>query len=212
MSRRDVAIASAPPPAAAEAHADVDARQAARLLHVSAVSVFVVDRHDSRLHPAAASHPSARALDAVQTELASGPAYAAFRDGEVYSAAINGTVDRQWPAFAKAMGGSAFTRASAVPVMRDGRACGVMMIYHRRAIGLSPTSPRYALARLLASALVAAAVREEAMRELRDTITGLGALLDRVDQLVDGGAAKDTAAPFREHLSTHRDPVWRHED
>ncbi|HZU55990.1 MAG TPA: hypothetical protein VFA06_09010 [Actinocrinis sp.] len=63
------------------------------------------------------------------------------------------------------------------------------MLYSQRAAGLRPTSSHYALARLLASALVAAAVREEAMRDLRDTIAGLGALLDRVNRLVQDGAA-----------------------
>ena len=195
MSRPDLRIASAPPPAAAEAHADVDARQVARLLHVSAVSVFVADRRKSGLHSAGASHPAAREVDAIQTDFHTGPAYAAFRDGEVYSTAIDGAADARWPAFAKAMGGSPFAGASAVPVMRDGRAAGVMMVYQRHAVGLSPTSSRYELARLLASALVATAVREAAMRDLRDTIAGLGALLDRVNRLVQDGTPEVAEIP-----------------
>jgi GAF domain-containing protein len=195
MSRPELRLAPTPPPNATEAHADVDARQVARLLHVSAVSVFVADRRNSGLRPAAASHPSARELDAVQTDLHGGPAYAALRDGEVHSTAIDGTADARWPAIAQAMGGSPFAGASAVPVMRNGRAVGVMMIYQRRAIGLSATSSHYALARLLASALVAAAVREEAMRHLQDTIAGLGALLERVDRLTQDGAAEAAAVP-----------------
>lgn len=188
MSRSDLGIASAPPPAAAEAHADIDAGQVARLLHVSAVSVLIADRNDSGLHLAAASHPSARELDAIQTSLHTGPAYAAFRDGEVCSTAIDGAADSRWPTFAKAMDSSPFAGASAVPAMREGRATGVMMLYQRRVGGLSPASSHYALAKLLASALVAAAVRERAMRNLRDTIAELGVLLDRVNRLAQDGA------------------------
>ncbi|HZP51306.1 hypothetical protein [Actinocrinis sp.] len=189
MSSPELGIASASPPTAEQAHADVDARQMARLLHVSAVSVFVADRRTGELRSAAASHPAARELDAIQASVHDGPAYAALRDGEALSTAIHGAADARWPVFTKAMDGSSFAGASAVPVMRDGHATGVMMLYSQRAVGLRPTSSHYALARLLASALVAAAVREEAMRDLRDTIAGLGALLDRVNRLVQDGAA-----------------------
>lgn len=176
---------------------DADSRRAARLLHVSAVGVLITAADGVALRPAAASHPSARALDALQAGVEAGPAYAALRGATACAAALDDDTRARWPLFARAMERSHFTSVGAVPVMLHGRLAGVLVLYDGDTIRLNPGSHRYALANLLATVLVTTAIREKAMRDLKRTIAELGALLDRVSRMTYGGEARAEPEPDR---------------
>ncbi len=183
MSGTGLSVASPDRGRSADEHVNANARRIAQLLHVSAVSVLVTDPTGTVLRLVAASHPTARALDARQAALKSGPAYAALQDRVMRSVTVTEDAPLRWPLFTQAMARSPFTHGTALPVMHSDEPVGVVMLYHRQAIRLSPASRQYAVARLLAAALVTEAVREKAMSDLRNAIAELGALVQEVDRI-----------------------------
>lgn len=183
MSGTGLSVASPHRERSSDGHVEANARRIAQLLHVSAVSVFVLDPAGAVLRPMTSSHPAARKLDARQAALRSGPAYEALQDRAICSMTVDADARLRWPLFTQAMARSPFTHCAALPVERAGEPIGVVMLYHGQAIGLSPASRQYTVARLLAKVLVTDAVRAKAMRDLESAIAELGALLERVDRI-----------------------------